>query len=177
MKLESSRLEISFTGRQDQDLDPAEVLPIINSNPDFIRESEGSLGKSAYSLEELETSRRESWRAHRRVFAVRLKESGELIGYGDLLAPHPRGRWAAIGLFVIRHDLQGAGFGREAVYVIDAMLADEGWPEVEVVVFQERPRSRKFWESCGYRFENDATSEGGHRCWVLRKSLAYQTAH
>lgn len=130
MTLETARLRISLIEKQSDDLSPAEVLPIINSNPDFIRESEASLEKAAYSLGEIDTSRRESWREHRRVFAGRLKQSGELIGYGDVLAPHPRGRWAAIGLFVIHRDWQCEGFGREAVYAIDAMLAGEVWPEV-----------------------------------------------
>lgn len=172
MTLETARLRISFTEKRAEDLNPAEVLPIINSNPDFIDESEGGVGKRAYTLQEIERSRRESWREHLRVFAVRLRDSGRLIGYGDVLAPHPKGRWAAIGLLVIHRDWQSAGFGREAVLAIDAMLGAEGWPEAEVVVFQERPRSRRFWESCGYRFERDSIAENGHLCWLLRKSLA-----
>lgn len=173
MTLETARLRISLTGKQSEDLTPAEVLPIINSNPDFIDESEGSAGKRVYTLGEIEKSRRESWRDHRRVFALKLKESGKLIGYGDVLAPHPKGRWAAIGLLVIHRDWQCTGLGREAVLAIEAMLSAEGWPEVEVVVFHERPPSRRFWESCGYRFERDSIAENRHLCWVLRKSLAH----
>lgn len=172
MTLETARLRISFTEKQAEDLTSAEVLPIINSNPDFVDELEGYVGKRAYTLGEIEKTRRGNWRDHLRVFAVRLKEGGQLIGYGDVLAPHPRGRWAAIGLLVIHSDWQSAGLGREVVLAIDAMLTLEGWPEVEVVVFHERPRSRRFWESCGYRFERDSIAENGHLCWLLRKSLA-----
>jgi RimJ/RimL family protein N-acetyltransferase len=172
MRIETARLMISFIGEKAEDLKPAEVLSIINSNPDFIDQSEGPVGKRAYTLEEIDKSRRENWREHLRVFAMRLKESGQLIGYGDVLAPHPKGRWAAIGLLVLHRNWQSAGFGREAVSAIDAMLSSEGWPEVEVVVFHERPRSRRFWESCGFRFERDTIAENGHLCWLLRKSLA-----
>jgi len=172
MTLETARLRISFIGRQAEDLLPTEVLPIINSNPDFIDELEGSVGKRAYTLNEIEKSRRQSWREDLRVFTVRIKESGQLIGYGDILAPHPKGRWAAIGLLVIHSNWQCEGLGCEAVLAIDAMLSAEGWPEVEVVVFHERPRSRRFWESCGYRFERDSIAANGHLCWLLRKSLA-----
>ena len=171
MNLETARLMISFVASRDEDLNAAEVLPIINSNPDFIEQSEGSIGKRAYTIEEIEKSRRESWREHLRVFALRLKKSGQLIGYGDVLAPHPKGRWAAIGLLVVHSDWQSAGVGREAVVAIEAMLGAENWPAVEVVVFHERPRSRRFWEGCGYWFERDAIAENGHLCWVLRKSL------
>lgn len=174
MTLETARLRISFIGRQAQDLTSAEVLPIINSNPDFIDELEGSVGKRAYTLGEIEESRRQMWREHLRVFAVRIKESGQLIGYGDVLAPHPKGQWAAIGLLVIHNNWQCEGFGREAVLAIDAMLSAESWREVEVVVFHERTRSRRFWENCGYRFERDSVAENGKLCWLLRKSLAYQ---
>ena len=172
MTIETPGLQIFFVERLSEDLDPTELLPIINSNPDFVEQSEGVRGKCAYSIEEIEKVRRESWREHLRVFALRLKGNQRLVGYGDLLAPHPNGPWAAIGLLVIHKDFQSSGLGREAVDALHSMLAREGWFEVEVAVFHERQRSRLFWENCGYHFTRDAIAENGHNVWVLRKCHA-----
>lgn len=46
--------------------------------------------------------------------ALKLRESGQLIGIADLLAPHPRGDHAALGLLILHRAWQGKGFGREA---------------------------------------------------------------
>src|SRR5271168_1541874 len=134
-------------------MDPPSVLRVFNSNPDFIDDSEGRVGKFAYTLDEVagwEMFQR-PLRAHQRWFAIRPKGGDELIGMGDMLTPHPRGNWAALGLLILHREWQNRGLGREAADAIEAMLAAERWPELELVVLQLHPRSRRFWESCGYR--------------------------
>src|SRR5438445_6622994 len=112
MKLETANLVVSVPSRGE--LDPREVLEIFNSNPDFIDDSDGGRGKRAYTLGEVE-----AWpefqgpaREHQRFLVLRLREDGRLIGLGDVLAPHPRGSYAAIGLLIIHKDWQGRGLGR-----------------------------------------------------------------
>jgi RimJ/RimL family protein N-acetyltransferase len=171
MLYRTSRLTI--TDQADDELQPAEVLAIINSNPDFIEDSEGAPGKRAYTEAEIVASRiADSARMNHRFLTPKLNENCKVIGLGDLLAPHPKGPYAALGLLIIHRDWQGQGLGREAALAIDSALTTEGWDEVELAVFQVRPRSRRFWESCGYCNTRDTIDEAGHPLWVFRKQLA-----
>ena len=173
MKIETSRLSLVTTENPGAEMDPGAVLRVFNSNPDFIDDSEGRIGKFAYTLEEVEAwpMFRQPTRAHQRYFAIRPIDGMELIGMGDILAPHPRGNYAALGLLIMHRDWQGRGLGREAAYAIEWMLAAEGWCELELVVLQMRPRSRRFWEKCGYRHVGDSLNETHQPCWVFRKAL------
>jgi GNAT superfamily N-acetyltransferase len=175
MKLLTARLEIDVP---DGSLQPEEVASIFNSNPDFIAHSEGSDEKREYTLREIG-----SWppfhgalREHQRFLMLRLRETGELAGVADLLTPQPRAPTvAALGLLILHRKWQGIGLGREAALAIEDRLSREGWTEVELAVLRVRPRSRRFWESCGYRIVREAASESGRECWVMRKQLQSRT--
>src|ERR1700675_395610 len=148
MKIETSRLSLVLTENPGAEMDPDSVLRVFNSNPDFIDDSEGRVGKFANTLDEVK-----AWamfpgpiRTNQRYFAIRPTGSVELIGMGDMLTPHPRGNYAALGLLIMHRDWQRQGLGREAADALETMLAGERWPELELVVLQVRPRSRRFWE-------------------------------
>ena len=162
-----------MTERPGEEMEPQAVLRVFNSNPDFIDDSEGRVGKFAYALDEVAGWEmfKQPLRAHQRYFAIRPKGIDELIGMGDMLTPHPRGNWAALGLLILHREWQGQGLGREAAGAIEKMLAAERWPELELVVLQVRPRSRRFWESCGYRHVRDSVNETQQPVWVFRKPL------
>jgi GNAT superfamily N-acetyltransferase len=173
MKIETARLSLVTTEHPGAEMDPQAVLRVFNSNPDFIDDSERRIGKFAYMLEEVKAWAmfQQPLRAHQRYFGIRPIDSMELIGMGDMLAPHPRGNYAALGLLILHRDWQGRGLGRETANAIEAVLAAEGWRELELLVLQVRARSRRFWEMCGYRYVGDSINETQHPCWVLRKAL------
>src|ERR1700724_1848425 len=122
MKIEKSRLSLLVTEQPGGEMDPQAVVRIFNSNPDFIDESEGRIGKFAYTIDEVK-----AWamfqrpvRTHQRYFAIRPTGSFELIGIGDMLTPHPRGNHAALGLLIMHRDWQRQGLGREAAEALEA---------------------------------------------------------
>jgi RimJ/RimL family protein N-acetyltransferase len=170
MNFRTARLTFSSA---ESSLKSREVQSIFNSNPDFIVDSEGAQDRCAYTIEEVNR-----WplfmrqaRENQRFLALRLGESGPLIGIADLLTPPPRGDYAALGLLILHRTWQGKGLGREAASAIEDALLSEGWIEVEVVVQRVRLRSRRFWERCGYRLVEEGTNENGLPCWILRKRL------
>ena len=174
MKIETSRLSLVLTENPGSEMDPLSVLRVFNSNPDFIDDSAGRrIGKFSYTLDEVKAWAmfQQPLRAHQRYFAIRPIGSVELIGMGDMLTPHPRGNYAALGLLIMHRDWQGQGLGREAAEALEAMLAAERWSELELVVLQVRPRSRRFWEKCGYQYVRDSINETQQPCWVFRKAL------
>src|SRR5215469_9245073 len=127
-QLETPRLMICLADRQQHlAVDPRDLLEIFNSNPDFISESIAAPDKHAFTLDEVR-----AWqffngpdRPNQRYFTLRLKPGEELIGFGDLLAPHPRRPLAALGLLILRRDWQGRGVGREAALAIERQLTQE----------------------------------------------------
>jgi GNAT superfamily N-acetyltransferase len=170
MKVRTIHLDI---GLIDKRLDARETLDIFNSNPDFVADLEGSGDRHAYSIKEV---RDWAWftgqlRENQRCLGLRRRDSGRLIGVAELLVPHPRGDCAALGLLLVHRDWQGQGLGREAAVAIEETLASEGWKEMELVVQRVRPRSRRFWEACGYRLVREGKTENGHDCWIMRKSI------
>jgi RimJ/RimL family protein N-acetyltransferase len=173
MKIATSRLSIAMSECPGDEMDAASVLRVFNSNPDFIDDSEGRIGKFAYTLDEVAGWEmfRQPLRAHQRYFAIRPQGGDELIGMGDMLTPHPRGNYAALGLLIMHREWQGRGLGGEAADAIESMLAAERWRELELVVLQNRPRSRRFWERCGYRHVRDSINETQQPVWVFRKPL------
>ena len=176
MQIETPRLTISLLEPPDIRIKPREIQEIFNSNLDYIRDSEGLSAPREYSLSEIEVWPlfRGPTREHQRFLGLRLRNDLRLVGFGDLLAPHPRRFLAALGLLIIRGDMQSRGLGREAALAIENALANEGWPEIELAVLPNRPRSRRFWESCGYRYAQDSVNEAGQPCWVLRKKIDAQ---
>ena len=53
MNVETSRLSLVLTENPGAEMDPQSVLRVFNSNPDFIDDSEGRIGKFAYTLDEV----------------------------------------------------------------------------------------------------------------------------
>jgi RimJ/RimL family protein N-acetyltransferase len=114
--------------RVERDVQPKEVQAIFNGNPDFVRDSKGSEDGSAHPTEEVSR-----WplligqaRENQRFLALKLRESGQLIGIADLLAPHPRGDHAALGLLILHRAWQGKGLGREVAGATENVLSSEG---------------------------------------------------
>ena len=101
---------------------------IFNSTPDFVRGSEGREDRSAYPIEEVSRCPLliGQARENQPFLALKLRGSGQLIGIADLLTPHPRGDYAALGLLILHRAWQGQGLGREAASFIFRGLDGSG---------------------------------------------------
>ncbi len=166
VEIETERLLIAPVGPGDR---PEEFLPVFNSNADYLEAAED---KERYQLEDVELYLwQETTRENSRCLAIRLKESGELIGTACLLVPHPREPAPWIGLLLLRRDQQRRGLGAEAAAAIEAALVDEGWEEVHLAVLTSRPEARRFWERQGYAVDDERPNNNKRLCWVMRKEL------
>lgn len=166
VEIETERLLIAPVGPGDR---PEEFLPVFNSNADYLETAED---KEHYRLEDVEMYLwQETMRENSRCLAIRLKETGELVGTSCLLVPHPREPVPWIGLLLLRRDQQRRGLGAEAAAAIEAALAAEGWGEVHLAVLTSRPEARRFWERQGYVVYDERLSSNQKPCWVMRKEL------
>lgn len=173
MRIETDRLVLSLLNQHDEDLRPEEFLRVYNTNPDWIDASTQFTGVKAYTLNDVEMALwEETLRENSRCFNIRLKPSGELIGVAYLVAPHPTGNFAALGLLILRRDCQRRGVGSEALAAIEKSLAAEGWSAVEAAVMQSTPGARTFFERNGYSVVREDRDQDKRACWVMRKDLA-----
>lgn len=121
MRLETNRLVIESVS----DSGPAELLlPVFNSNPEYVANAEQDPGKVNYSIEDVEHYlAEESSREGSRCLAIWERASGQLIGTACLLVPHPKESLPWIGLLLVHSDYQSQGFGAEARASIEGALA------------------------------------------------------
>jgi RimJ/RimL family protein N-acetyltransferase len=150
-RLQTDRLVLQALTQHDENLDPEEFLSVYNTNPDWIDASTQFTGTTAYTLNDVEMALwEETTRENSRCFAIRLQENGEIIGVATLIASHPKGDFAALGLIILRREYQRRGFGSEALAAIENSLASEGWKVIEAAVMKATPVARAFFERYGY---------------------------
>lgn len=170
MRIETTRLLLEPVSDAD---DPTKLLPVFNTNPDFIEASAQFTGKTQYDLSDVEMY---LWQGIEgegsRCLAIRRREDGRLVGTASLLAPNPRDGVPWIGLLVVSGDAQGGGLGTEAARAIETALAEEGWPEVRLAVLRARPAIRAWWERRGYAFLDERLDQDKRPVWVLSKRLS-----
>lgn len=170
MQLQTARLTLALV---DETARPEEFLPLFNSNPDLVEATELFTGKRAFDLSDVEMY---LWQAMARdnsqCLAIKLSETGELVGTAVLLTPHPDEAFPWIGLLLISSELQGKGLGTEAVTAIEKHLVKQRWQEVRLNILQAIPRVRHFWERLGYTVLGERLDSNGRPCWILSKRLS-----
>lgn len=150
---------------------PYDLLTVFNSNPDYLEATRGE-ALSAFDLPEVKTFvQTATSHAYDRCLVIRLRETGRLVGATVIVAPHTGQLYPWLGLLILDHAWQGQGLGAEAVRAIEAYLAGEGWPEVDLCVLETTPRARQFWERQGYTVYGERRDREGRGCWLLRKLL------
>ena len=150
---------------------PYDLLTVFNSNPDFLEATRGE-AMSAFDLPDVKTFIQSATsRAHDRCLAIRLRETGRLIGAAVIVATHTGQPYPWLGLLILDSAWQGRGLGAEAVQAIESYLVHEGWPEVHLCVLEASPRARQFWERQGYAVYGERRDREGRACWLLCKAL------
>ena len=125
------------------------LLPVYNSNPFFLKLSEG---KAAVTLDDLvrdHDQHGEQEGAHH--VLLRLREGGGVIGVVQVLEENPRDGRAWLGLAVIHRDHQHRGLAREAVDAIAAWLRENGRDELRLGVLGKNARVVPAWAALGFR--------------------------
>lgn len=150
---------------------PYDLLTVFNSNPDFLEATRGE-ALSAFDLPDVKTFIQSATsHAYDRCLAIRLRETGALIGAAVVVAPHDSQAYPWLGLLILDSAWQGRGLGAEAVQAIEEGLTQEGWTEVHLCVLEASFRARAFWERQGYTVYGQRRDREGRACWLLRKSL------
>ena len=99
-----------------------------------------------------------------------LGRAGELIAVAELLQDHPDVREWSIGLLLVapEHRRQGVG-ARFCAGILD-WIDRLGGSTVRLIVQQQNPGARTFWERQGFAVEREAVRTSGRResrVWVL----------
>lgn len=150
-----------------------DLLPVFNSNPDFLAISEPGTGRRSNDLEDIRKLLREELeRPDSRCLAIWTRQERRLVGLACLLVPHPREPFPWLGLLIIDGRCQGQGYGAEALRTLEAGIVAEGWPELRLGVLKANPSARRFWEREGFHEYDDTADSDNRPCWLMRKPLA-----
>lgn len=177
MRLQTSRLVLEDVGERPN---VEEFLRVFNTNPDFIEAAYRFTGKSKRSYDPLEVGRyllQETIREDSHCLAIRLRETGEVVGTAAFVAPHPEVPSPWIGLLIISGERQGQGLGTEAAVALEHYLTAQGWTEIRLTVLQALPTARRFWERLGYVVYEEREDDNKRPCWQMRKVLPPGAVH
>jgi RimJ/RimL family protein N-acetyltransferase len=172
MRLQTDRLLLENVGGRPN---PEEFLRVFNTNPDFIEAAYQFTGKikRSYSLPEIERFLvQETIRENSHCLAIRVRETGELVGTAAFVAPHQEVPFPWIGLLIVDGQRQGLGLGTEAALALEEHLLENGWTEIHLTVLQALPKARRFWERLGYVVYAERQDELQRLCWLMRKALS-----
>ncbi|MBM3266429.1 MAG: GNAT family N-acetyltransferase [Candidatus Sericytochromatia bacterium] len=169
MKLETPRLIIEPAAGAP----PDQLLPVFNSNPEYIANEEQVPGKTSYTLDDAgrylaeEIDREDS-----RCLVLRERTGSRIVGTACLLVPNPSDGLPWLGLLLVHGESQGHGIGAEALQAIEHALAGEGWERLRIGVLLANGRARRFWGREGFHVVKKTTDTEGRPCWVMEKPLA-----
>lgn len=156
----------------DEASDPAEILPIFNSNPDWVAASNDFAGKTSWNHSDAEMH---LWKESRRedsvAFGLRSLQTDELIGLGGLLLPHPTRLQPMVGLLLIHREWQERGLGTQTATALADWLTEAGWQQILATVLKACPGVLRFWNSRGYEIVECAKDQDKRPVWVLGREL------
>jgi ribosomal protein S18 acetylase RimI-like enzyme len=104
----------------------------------------------------------------------------ELVGVVELLAGFPGPQEWYVGLLLLHPDRRGAGAGTAIWEHLRQRMTQEGATTVRLIVQQQNPRARRFWERQGFAVEREMVAKAGlleSPVWLLHRSLPAEDAH
>ncbi|WP_055490523.1 N-acetyltransferase [Streptomyces sp. TP-A0356] len=108
------------------------------------------------------------------VDALLARGAGRLVGIAVTLAHHPDPAdpdpW--IGLLMVDAGMQGQGYGRRLVSLVEDRFRAAGSTAVRLAALENNPKAFAFWTALGYEtIGHRPDLQQGRPCAVLRKAL------
>ena len=103
----------------------------------------------------------------------------KLVGVVDILRDYPHSGVWYVGLLLLSPELRGNGYGKKLWEAIEQQIEKMGASEVKLIVQEQNPKARKFWERVGFSFEAEVIQVlpfGKNRVSRLHKLLSQPAA-
>lgn len=124
------------------------LVPVYNSNPFFLKLSEG---KPEIAVDDLARAFADHRREGAHHVLLRDRADGSVVGVVQLLEENPHDGVAWLGLLVVHADRQRQGLAREVVEAISRWLRDNGRAELRLGVVSKNARVVPAWAALGFR--------------------------
>lgn len=148
MRLTTERLELEPITADCVD----DIVSVVRSNPTFLMLHHGS-GERAQPFDR-EVLKRDISSADAAPdlipLVVRLRETGELVGWAELLVDHPRDRVPWVGLLELHAGRHGRGLGREAAQAFLDWARRSGATALRLGVDDGNASAMVFWTKLGF---------------------------
>lgn len=154
-----------------QTLEPEEVLPLLDADPDFVDSSTLHVGKRGFEVDDAamflwqSELMQDSW-----LLAVRDPEH-TLVSVITLLMPHPDDGQPWIGALLLRTEGDLDAVGAPVLATLETKLAGRGWRTLSVSPMIDQERRISWWKSAGYRPLDVRPDNNRREVLRLRKSL------
>jgi GNAT superfamily N-acetyltransferase len=155
------------------DGDRARLAAFCAATSDFFELIEGQPGGDAQAAELLAPLEPPYDDGVRTVWGF--ERDGRLVAVAELLGGYPTERDWYIGLLLLHPDERARGLGRALVAAVRRWLAERDGDVVRVVVQEQNPRARAFWEREGFTLEREVVKRTGARegkVAVLARAIA-----
>ncbi|PLZ86379.1 MULTISPECIES: GNAT family N-acetyltransferase [Fischerella] len=103
----------------------------------------------------------------------------QLVAVVELLRDYPQQNTWFVGLLLLLPEYRCSGYGTQLWQAIEKWIGEAGATEVKLIVQEQNPRARLFWERMGFSFEASVTQvllNGENRVARLRKTLTLALA-
>lgn len=103
----------------------------------------------------------------------------KLVGVVEILRDYPHSGVWYVGLLLLSPELRGNGYGKKLWEAIEQQIEKMGASEVKLIVQEQNPKARKFWERMGFSFEAEVIQVlpfGENRVLRLHKLLSQLAA-
>jgi GNAT superfamily N-acetyltransferase len=138
---------------------------------DFFQAVEGRPGSRAVAEEILSLLPPGKKRRHKHLLGI--VRDGALVGVADIGEDYPDTADWYVALFLLVPGSRRSGLGGQAWTGIERWIRRRGGMRIRLVVQQQNPGARRFWEAHGFVVEGETAQGLGnlqHRVWRLRKS-------
>lgn len=173
IELESERLQLREMAEEDLPF----VLPVYLSNPDFLKQQEGSEGQAGrYDLERWQRD----WSIAqmmpgRHMYGCYLKATDEAVGFIDYLEENEDDGKPWLGALTIHKAHQRQGLGSEAFYrLMDYFRHHYGWPLLRTGVLEQNAAGLAFVRHLEFQPVEEGLKQfpgGEQRFIVFERSL------
>lgn len=158
--------------------DRPRVAELCRRTTDFFELVEGHPASEASAAEVLEVAPPGVLATNK--FVLGLRREGVLVGLVDLVDGYPApGTWY-VGLLLLDPAERGRGLGTLIWSELEAHIRHNGGHTVGLIVQNQNPGARRFWEARGFMVDGEVEQILPHitnRVWRLRKDVAVPVGH
>lgn len=144
-----------------------EIFEIYSSNEEYFILSGGSPATVDNIHQDMKEGPPNTKREQKQYKAIKLDK--KYIGVIDYIMEYPDIDSVFIGLFIIRKDLQGQGYGNKIINVFEEKMKEKGFKRIRLGVLHNNESGFRFWQNKGFKvIKKEHSTIDSERNWIIK---------